>query len=561
MVFEKVRTDRTAKPADGRAMAAPEPPSLRHRLALRLGAGALGLLFVVALASILSPATSFNVVPATTSQYRPAAVAGLLVLLAAALVLLGAVHRRATPAEGRVARRREPLWWGFVAACFALQLVLAHAVLQFPPWDAAQIFEVAYHLAVAPEPRLFSVGDQAAYFSLYPNNAFLVAVFAVLFQVLRAFGMQGIEQYVWASVVLNCVALTGTLVLTRFVIRRLAPGIATVLTVVLGVVLVVLSPWLNVAYSDTLAMAFPIGMLALWLAWPDRASARSRVVLFAVLGVLCGVGVAVKPPVVFMAIALLLVTARPDAAGQRWLSRASVAAVAALAVGFAATHGIVAGTTQAVFPGLGPSSAMPFTHFMAMGATGDGGFNVDDFNRSWALPAGARAKEGLFLWGDRVLDMGPLGYPLFLAQKVLYALSDGSFFQDREGVGAYDVSYFFTDPLSRAVQGVFPLGSPAHWALSSLWQAAWWSAVALCFVPLRRLPLLRKGAVAAMRLSLLLLLAFLCLSESRSRYLYHYLPVVLVLAGLGSAAVVAEVRYVLGRRGRATPAPLRSVGT
>lgn len=564
MVFEKVRSNRTTGRVAVAARLSTRPT--RRRIGLGVVAAVLGLLFVAALVTILSPASAFNVAPSTAAQYRPLPVAALMLLLAAALVLVGALHHRAGPAAERASRTRAVAWWVFVAACLVGQLILAHAVLRFTTWDAAQIFEVAYHLAVAPEPRLFSVGDQAAYFSLYPNNAFLVAVFAALFAALHAMGLTGIEQYVWASVVANCFALTGTLVLTRSVVRRLAPGVATTLTVVLGVALVGLSPWLNVAYSDTLAMVFPIGMLALWLSWPDNGPWRSRLVLFAVLGVICGVGLAVKPPVVFMALALLLVTVRPRTTGQRWISRGSLATAAALAVGLGIAHGVVAVGTQAIFPGLGPAQAMPFTHFMAMGATGDGGFNADDFNRSWALPAGARAKAGLFLWVERAAAMGPLGYPLFLAQKLLYAFSDGSFFQDREGIGPYDMSFFFTDPLSRAVQGVFPLGSPLHWLLASLWQAGWWSAVLLCFVPLRRLLVPRAGAIAIMRIALLLLLAFLCLSESRSRYLYHYLPVVLVLAGLGSAALVAEVRYLVSGRSPAasmSSAPLDAppVGT
>ncbi len=550
MVFEKVRpTHATARPQSRLRSLTPE----RRRLLLRIAAAALGLLFVVALATILAPTSAFNVTPSTTSQYRPAAVAVLMLLLLVALVLVAVLRRGGDGRSG--SRIGTILWWGFLAACLTGQLVLAHAVLQLPPYDAAQIFEVAYHLAVAPEPRLFPIGDQSAYFSVYPNNAFLVAVFAVLFGVLHAAGLTGMEQYVWASVVVNCVALTFTLQLTRFVVRRLAPGFSTAVTVLLGVALVVLSPWLNVAYSDTLAMAFPIGMLALWLVWRDRGSLRSGVLLFAILGVLAGVGTAVKPPVVFMAIALLLVTIRPGATGRPWRSRASLAPVVALVTGLGVTHFVVAAATHAVFPGFGPTYSMPFTHYMAMGSTGDGGFNVDDFNRTWALPAGARPKAGLFLYMDRVLAMGPLGYPLFLAQKMLYAFSDGSFFQGREGVGPFDTAYFSTDPFSRAVQSVFTLGSPLHWPLSSLWQAVWWSAVLLCFVPLRRLRLPRHSAVAAMRIALLLLLAFLCMSESRSRYLYHYLPLVLVLAGLGATALTREVAALRDRLRPTTIAP------
>ena len=557
MVFEKVRPTVAARPVQ-RGVPPERSPrrgrtALLRRQAALAGTAVLGLLLIAALVELAGGGSAFNVAPALTSQWRPGIVAVLMVAFAGGLVLHS--DPRATRLGGALRTRMRTrtsriTWWVFVAACFAGQLILAHAVLQLSTWDAMQIFEVAYHMAVAPEPRLFSVGDQTAYFVLYPNNTFLVAVFAALFGVLRAVGLAGIDQYLWASVVVNCVALTGTLVLIRIVARRLAPGFATRVAVALGVVLVILSPWLNVAYSDSLAMAFPIGMLAIWLTWPDRASTRSSVLLFLTLGVLAGIGLAIKPPVVFMAPALLLATARSSTGPQWWKGREGITAAVALIAGLGLTHVVVGGIVHALVPQFGTGGGMPFAHYLAMGSTGDGGFNVDDFNRTFALPEGARSSAALHLWIERMTAMGPLGYPFFLAQKVLYALSDGSFFQDREGIGPYSRAFFSSDPFSQAVQTVFPLGTPLHFLLASLWQAAWWSAVLLCFVPLRRLRLPRGGAVLAMRVSLLLLLAFLCLSESRSRYLYHYLPIVLVLAGLGAAALTAELGALRARVGR-----------
>ncbi|WP_375390131.1 hypothetical protein [uncultured Amnibacterium sp.] len=539
MVFEKVRPS-------GPSADAPPPaavPQRRRRLTAPIAAAVAAVclaLLVVALVRMTSPGSPFVLSPGLTAQYRPIAVGALMLAAAAVLVLLGWVRWPGTGAGRVSARMRSVAWWVFVAGCFAAQLALAHAVLRYTSWDAMQVFQAAYHQAVAPQPAWFSANDEAVYFSLYPNNYFLVAAFAGLFGVLKALGLQGPEQFLWVTVVVNGIALTASLVLVRVVLRRLAPGFATAAGVALGLVLVLVSPWLNVMYSDTLAMVFPIGMLALWVVWPARRSTRSRLLLFALLGVLAAAGVAIKPPVVFMAGALLLATALTGTA-RRLDLRAALPAAAALALGFGIAHLGIDAVGQAAFPAFGAGGAMPFTHFMAMGSTGDGGFNAQDFNRTWATPPADRAAASLGLWEERVLAMGPIGYPVFLAQKMLFAFSDGSFFQDREGVGTYDVSYFSNDPFSLAVQSVFPLGSPWHWLLASVWQAAWWCTVLLCLVPLRRLRLPRGGAVLAARVALVLLVAFLCISESRSRYLYHYLPVALVLAGLGAAAIRAEV--------------------
>lgn len=264
------------------------------------------------------------------------------------------------------------------------------------------------------------------------------------------------------------------------------------------------------------------------------------------LGIVAAVGVAINSPVVFMAGALLLATAL-SAGGRRIALRATAPAAVALVLGFGVAHAGIVAIGQAALPAFGAGGAMPFTHFMAMRATGGGGFNAPDFGRTWATLPADRASASLHLWQERVIAMGPLGYPVFLMQKMLYAFSDGSFFQDRKGVGTYDPSYFASDPFSLAMQSVFPLGSHWHWLLASTWQAAWWSAVLLCVVPLRRLRLPRGGAVLAARVALLLLVAFLCISESRSRYLYHYLPVLLVLAGLGAAALVARIGALRAR--------------
>lgn len=494
------------------------------------------VLLCSSVALVIAPG-AFDFDPQRTTQYRPGAVAGLVVIGIGCLLWVRArtdQGRRLPVAVGRV------MLAILVVGCLAVQVRVAFAVTQYSTYDSVQIFSAAYNHVVDASPALFSADVRAQYFSMLPNNALLAAAFSWLFTALHAVGLSGVHNYLWASVITTCISLDVAVLLTLAVARRLITGISFVVTAAFAVLFLVLSPWLATPYSDTLGAAFPIGILALHL-WCRPTSRLGRAGLWAVTGVALGVGYAIKPTVVFVVLAILAVQVFSAARDRRALLDVAGAAVV-LAAAFLGTHVAVLAAIDA--SGVLPFSvrtnhgSLPFTHFLAMGTQGAGGYRQADVDASLALPDAQRSAASLTLFLQRISAFGPIGYLLFLGQKTLYTFSDGTFFQGREGVGPYDQSYFLADPLSQKVQSVFAQAAPEHWIASSVWQAGWLLVLVLCLVPVaRRLRRDDRMQLAVIRLSIALLVMFLLFSESRSRYLYVYVPFFLLLAGLGGQAL------------------------
>lgn len=542
---------------DGRR---PQRRPLTVRVLLAVLAVVVGSVLLVAAIALAVAPGPFLLMPGPTSQYRPTVVAGLIAVLLGLTV--GARAAYDSLRAPQVTRRTVALAIVLVLlVALAAQLRLAWALLQYPPFDATQIFSAAYSAAVAPTPHLFDERAQSAYFTMLPNNAFLAAAWSVAFSAFHAVGVTGIQTYVWITVIVNCLAIDIAVLLTWFVARRIGSRFTASVTLGVAVVLLVVSPWLTVPYSDTLGVALPIGAVAVFVAWPSSWPNASRLALWALLGALTAVGYSIKPTIVFASMGLLVAELlRADGRGLRRLLRIvplGLTFSAVLLIGHLIATRWIDATDVLPFSLSTNDGALPFTHFMAMGATGDGGYNQADVDNSLAMPPAERSSTNLSLYLDRAAAMGAIGYPLFLGKKMLAALSDGSFFQGREGVGQYDLSYFHADSLSATVQTIYPDFTPLHWILSSTWQAAWIVVVLLCLVPLgRTLPEARRPIIAAIRVSVLLMLVFLLFSESRSRYLYLYLPFLLVLAGLGARSFTDACGSQLARlrRGRRSSA-------
>ncbi|GAB2740589.1 glycosyltransferase family protein [Sinomonas soli] len=475
-----------------------------------------------------------------------------LVVAAAAglLALTPLLHRAAAWCAAvldRVPRRGR---WA-LAAVGLLVLTLVPAVIglavRVPPgWDAGAVLDTATAFAQGTH---YDFAEQ--YFAWYPNNLFLAFALGCYFKAVGAFG---VTDTLAAAIWLHAVFMAVSSVLAVRLARRLAGPAAGVGTLLVTVPFVALGPWSGVPYSDTLSMPFPIAILL--LADIARTAPRGRsIALWGAGGVLTAVGVQIKPTVVF-ALAAAGLTMMLASRGARAWGRTALAAAVALSVAGVTYLGSGAAVRAAhvvQFNLDANTQAVPFTHFLKMGATGRGGFNADDIRNTLGTPPADRFANGLNGYLDRVEAMGPTGYPGFLLDKLGWSLGDGSFYAWAEGVTRENHSFPAHDPLSQEIRRFYTFDGDGAPFVRSAWQAAWFAVLVLLV-----LSALVGGrgrdawAGTAARLAFLALLVFLAFFENRARYIYLYVPVVAVLV---SAAVADGHAALARRRGRRSPRP------
>lgn len=446
-----------------------------------------------------------------------------------------------------------------VAAVFATQVRTGIAIRFQPGWDAGIMEILAHGLAydyLPPERAVLSI-DQ------YPNNALLTALLTRWLELCRWGGVDDRElQLVGINALVMCAAIGVAYGLAR----RVSSPTAAYVTLFLAGALLTLSPWIGIAYSDTLGMIFPVTIA--WLYVRLRAATARPVVagLWFAIALVGSLGYQVKPTVVFAAgaaVAVSVIGLRWRTWGRATLAWRAVVAVA-LAGGFLAGGAVGARVVDGV--GLTPTAgaeqvALPPTHFLMMGAQSDnlwGAYNGDDVTLTRSIPPGdERFMHGIRVYRQRVSDMGVVGYATFLHEKANWTFGDGSFFAFGEGgMRAKPMPWASTDPLSRSVQRWMGPNGPHFGTLLAWWQVVWLAVLALVAVPAVwwRRELFTPSATM-LRLGILMLTGFLLFFETRPRYLYLYLPYFFVLASVSAVALGGLVasRGAAGRRGDARP--------
>lgn len=434
------------------------------------------------------------------------------------------------------------------AAVFAVLARLADAVRLPPDWDAAAVYYSAYGLADQGVPE----AADRAYFQINPNNLLLMLLLSKYLGFAEALGSEDLRQSV---AYLNAGLLFAGMLLTYAAAALLGGRQAARFTLVPSIILIVLSPWLTVFYSDTAALPFTILIFCLLVLSAGRRL-PAGLLLWAAAGAAAAVGYGIKPTVlIVLAAAFLVVLLSVRRAAWRRDLPAAVLSMAVAAGAFAGTNaaaGAWSRSSGVPADGVSPAQqALPFTHFLKVGAqqypgpNGDyyGSYNEEDRTETLQITdPGERLAAGADAYRERITAMGPWGYAAFLNAKLRWITGDGSFFSWGEGrMTAGD--FIADDPLSRSIQEFFGPGRPGFGVLMSLWQGTWFLLLALCGAGLFLWgPPLDSREVATARIALLGLFVFLLLSEGRARFLYLYLPFFIVLGSLSLQKLAAAAR-------------------
>lgn len=435
-----------------------------------------------------------------------------------------------------------PAFLGVVlSAILLVQLRIGYALQVLPGWDAGAVIESAIGVATGSMATFYE------YFAIYPNNLVITVGLTKYSQLMVALGVPA-GDLLYAAVVLNCLVLCASVLLTYLCARHLINEGAAVFTLLPSALYIMFSPYISVVYSDSLGIIFPVLLLYLHLKAVRARTWQMKLVLWVLLGAVTAVGYNLKPTAVFATAAILGVyvvesVLRRNSAGLK--VRVVAAVLGATGLGFVAAHTAIWADIKAQsyigFDVEENTRAFPLTHFLMMGATGSGSFTQEDVFTTGAIQdPDERFRHGLEVYGERVGEMGYPGYLQFLDRKAVGTFGDGSFHSWAEGLLLEQQDPFpINDPLSNEIQD-YMFGNGVYYGFtSSVWHSVWLALLFLVALPLRvRTPRILTPGAAIMRWSLLALTLFLLFFETRSRYLYLYLPYFALLAALTMDALL-----------------------
>ena len=434
-------------------------------------------------------------------------------------------------AVGRAKGGRSRAFWAFLvsgtALLFILQLVIVDGALFYTDWDAS-ILVAATMDGIAPH---------ADYFSQYPNQLFLLCVFSAIVRLLTDMSY---EQVYLALVIGGCACMTAATACVAVIARKLRGDLAGIVAFVLTALLVGLSPWMLVPYSDSYGVLCPAAALLLYVVAPKRIPRMLGVAFFGTIGYL------IKPTSIFILVAVLVVEVahalRKGKLGASARFRPLAAAFAASAIGAAFALALNAAAITPYQGQLDQDRSLSLAHYLMIGLNyeSNGRWTEEDYAYSSSFDdPSERSAANIECWEERLNDLGPIGVAKLFLRKTLNNYLDGTFWWEGEGL-------FYREVVgdNQALKDFFNIGYEKNWIAGSsqngtpyfaMAQLVWFVTLLGCIVGiLNRKP---SNAECVAYASIFAVSMFLVVFECRARYLFLYAPYFTMLATMGWSAL------------------------
>ncbi|MGB4590311.1 MAG: hypothetical protein WBI17_13930 [Clostridiaceae bacterium] len=419
-----------------------------------------------------------------------------------------------------------------------LQLYISYHTYFATGWDVGSY--------VIPAAKLIASGSSLesvnSYFSIYPNNITLVWIFSELFKFKSSIPFLATSNDLVIIIALNCLISTLTGILTYKCVKRLTNVRWAVFSWLLYVLLIGLSPWMVITYSDALSLFFPI---LIFYIYTSEFSPKLFPLKWLLIGMLSFIGFYIRPQVVIMLIAIVIIEGWKGIFVNLKGKMKFMAVLAILVVSFSLSGTIKQGIIRDAGFETNEEDVLGWTHFAMMGLNDarDGIYSSEDavFSDSFETVEERKAAN-LEEIKDRLDSFGLSGYLNFLSRKALVNYGDGTFAWSVEG-GFYMETYEDKDPLiSPRLKSFYYFGEKNYGITSTVEHAIWvltiLSLLGLAFMGKTKL----DPRLSVLMLSLIGLTMFELIFEARARYLYIYAPIYLVLGAVGLKSILQRMR-------------------
>lgn len=430
------------------------------------------------------------------------------------------------------------------ATFFVIQMYIIYNYCFETGWDVQILLDSARTLANGHRPF-----QNIWYYSIYPNNIFLTVIFAVILWIAKPLHLGAYDFLAIVTVQSLLCVLTGFM-LYQLIVRRWRRHDLAWLGMVLYLLLVGLSPWTSIPYSDAWGILIPIATL--W-AYYCPILVNRKFLRWFLIAFLAYLGFKIKPQVifVFLSIAVIEVVAallRREKTTVRELLRRKglIGACAGLASAFLFVGIIIAAKPV-------PHRAKDrfgAAHFLMMGMNqrSFGGYCDDDVVFSYQFKTPKERNRAEFKeTRRRIHEMGLAGCGQLICEKTLINYYDGTFSWGKEGSFLKTV---FPEPnqhlapflrnlyYNQTIQGTYY----PYWCTGAT--AVWFGVLVLMFLAAVGR---QDRFTAALMISILLLTLYETLFEARARYLYAYIPfyILLALQGISNIERVTTKKHSL----------------
>lgn len=403
---------------------------------------------------------------------------------------------------------------GLVVLILIWQLVMILSISGFSTWDPGIII-------------LQATGQKQwvpDYFS-YNQNTLPLMFFEHL-----VWRLVGSPSYKVLTIVLNVINMllvdTSVYLLLKYEKQRLSKKTLNYISICICL-LMLITPWICLPYSDPLSFAFTIFVYLGLKSLNERYSLLKAIIV----GILVTVNYFIKPSTVIILIAYIIASVVFTISSKELIINLLKKLTIIFITMFMLIGGFNLYKSHNSIIKIDNSKALNLVHFADMGIQGTGGYYLPDVNHDIKIKnPQERLRSDKEIWLKRFNKMGPFKYQAFLVKKQVANTEDSSFHWGKEGefINSFSRSQYFlprklfldNDGIARKYQETFAIAIQLCWIIL---------LANLVFV-------LQKSDYNSqfLKYALVGFFAFLLIFESgRSRYLIQFLPLIILLSGIG----------------------------
>jgi len=444
---------------------------------------------------------------------------------------------------------------------FTLQVILAINISTWIGWDAGTVVgEAAKAVNNAP--------IESGSLSMYPNNLLL---FFILHQILRFFTFIGITDNWLGLSIVNILMIDIALLASIITVRKVYPSEDRRLTLlILFSLLIGLSPWIIVPYSDTFLMPFVSLVILLCFQTTQAKTTAKRILFASAAGILFALGWLIKPIIIAIP-AALVITGLVYIIHVRGKIKLRLAAPVLLSSSLAIALTIGAFNlyveNQNIVE-LNKSVRVPMSYTIATGLVSEYSVYSRSLYGAWNFETAkynhgtTQEKNENFnaLIRERLQNHGVFGYTRFLVNKARWITSEGNFFWLGEGAGTAD----FSNVDGNFLRELFYTNGKHYpfylHAANGLWTVVFLGLCIGMLVPcLTGQNKTKQGGNSDLfiRLNVFSIIFVILLTEGRSRYLIGFLPVFCIISANGYSYLKILIKNTFTR----DPYPLHNATT
>ncbi|WP_300766249.1 hypothetical protein [uncultured Acetatifactor sp.] len=424
----------------------------------------------------------------------------------------------------------------FLIGSFLFSLVQIFAIHNYyfkTDWDVSTIIRAAMDAADHKSMEPYEL-----YFSQYPNNLFILFCYSIIIKMANFIGLRSYSYF--CILVFQCMLcwLSGYLLFQIVNILERSYRKA-VFAYAIWVLLIGISPWISIPYSDTMALVFP-----LLIFWIYLQNGRGKPFLFwkwFFIMFFSVIGYRLKPQVLILAISigLICIFLSFHLKSVRGQMKKTYIPVIGLMMGLLASAVVNRAAIGSLDIEVDAEKAFGMTHYAMMGMNPDakGVWAKEDVEFSASFEtAEERSHMNMEKLKERLDAMGAKGVLRQLCYKTLTNYNDGTFCWGGEGSFYAELrgekTIYFSALLrkiyyNRKYMGEFyPL-----W--SNFAQSIWMAVLVLSLASVAS----KKEEVHTIMLSIVGITVFELIFEARARYLFIYVPFYIILAVRGASVL------------------------